>query len=227
MESSQFTELEELYYTCGLIGFDVQCQFMDHLSRFKDWNIELEKGIIRFASDGDSLQLPIQFLGKYDKTSQAFHWAWEDSFDHDRPFFEFANKLKKLGETRGISTFADSPAALFEDYTWHHLALTALGLVRCSGYFASEKEDESMVYLIQSPELNEKYLDPGIDRLKAVYPLFCQRSANRVQAAALKAYARIAGIEVEDQTAGLKLTDERGNSTVALFGHQLEWIDFT
>ncbi len=227
MESSQFTEMEELYSTCGLIGFDIQYQFMERLKNFQNWNIDLDKRLIRFEDEASvSIDLPIQILGSFNSESYKFHWAWEDSNKENSDFFEYANRIKGLGEGRGIATFAESPTQLSDQFSWHHLALTAVGLVRCSGYFASENASGAQVYLIDFSAFNQAYEKPSLERLLSIFPSFCKKSENRVQAVALKAYARVANLKVEDQTAGLKLTDESGNSKVALFGHNLEWIDF-
>jgi hypothetical protein len=115
-----------------------------------DWEADLEKGEIRFASQ---FAYQVQVLGSESDLSDTWLWAWaNETSDLPETVLHSARRLLEKGNEMDIEELT-SPELDLADIGGHELAMVALGLLDGVAYYRGPYDDGAVFFLLTGPPL--------------------------------------------------------------------------
>ncbi len=157
-EYKTFTDLFEL--NAG-ISFDKQVIFGELIGE-KPWNLDMNTGKISF----ENLEFPIQIIGSLSFNDNSWLWGWANiQSGIPENLLIQSNKLKAIGEQKGISELIDSSFIVDNGFE-HKIGMLACGLFNSKSYYCANYGQGTLVVTIDDEKI------PNIDKEKIENILF-------------------------------------------------------
>ena len=115
---------QQVFSACLGKMMAVQTACSELVVKGRDWNIDFEKGRIRFGED----EYPVQFLGSESSSSNTWLWGWENVNGFDESILKMAGNVKQIGEQWNLEPFSVAEFELDDTFNGHNLSIAACGI---------------------------------------------------------------------------------------------------
>ncbi len=140
-----FTDLLEL--NAGT-SFDKQMIFGELIGE-KPWNLDMDTGKISF----ENLEFPIQIIGSLSFNDNSWLWGWANvQSGIPENLLIQSNKLKEIGEKKGISELTDSSFIVDNGFE-HTIGMLACGLFNSKSYYCADYGQGTLVVTIDDEKI--------------------------------------------------------------------------
>lgn len=185
------------------VALDRQSYLADRIGDW-DWSVSLQDGEMTFTdpTSGEQVSTSIQILGTESELSDTWLWGWaNEASGIPLPLLTIGRALGQVGSDRGVPEFS-APSLSREAVDGHTLACVASAAHPVAGYYRAPYDGGALYVLLTGPELVEPPPFSALVRLTTGWPRVLSVMADRISEprAALKAYVKHLGLQVDEET---------------------------
>lgn len=171
-----------------------------------DWSVALDAGAMTFTdpTSGETVSTAIQILGTESDISDTWLWGWaNEASGIPLSLLTIARALGQAGSERGVPEF-NEPSLDRADVDGHTLACVASAAHPVAGYYRAPYEGGALFVLLTGPELVAPAPLSSLIRFTTGWGRVISTVPDQLSEprAALKAYARHLGLQLDEETDG-------------------------